>query len=158
VIVRFKVLPIPVEIAEEVRRSGRAPFFGHPAHVHVASEHGYGPCRLCLRRTRGGEKRILFTYNPNRGEAGIPFSGPIVVHLEPCQPFDGAGYPEELKDLPLAFCAHLKGGAGTVCRSDGTEGPESMIEALFANPEVDYITLRNTDPDSACFVARVERA
>jgi len=155
---RFKVLPIPLEVAEEVRRSGRAPFFGHPTHVHVAPEHGYGPCRLCLCRTRGGEQRVLFNYNPNRDKAGIPFGGPIVIHQDPCKPFDGEGFPEELKGLPIAFCGHLKGGTGTMEQAEPMASPELEIQALFANPEVDYITIRNIDPDSACFVARVERA
>ena len=155
---QFKVVPIPAEIADEVRRTGKAPYFHHPAHVHVASEHGYGPCRVCLRRTRAGEQRVLFNYNPNRGMDEIPFGGPIVIHQEPCQPFAGEGFPEELRGLPLALCGHLKGGQGTVCSAIAKETPEAAIRELFSNPEVGYITLRNTDPDSACFIARIERA
>ncbi|HJW09542.1 MAG TPA: DUF1203 domain-containing protein [Holophagaceae bacterium] len=154
----FKVIPIPTEIAESVRATGSSPFSGHPAHVHVASEHGYGPCRVCLGRTRGGEKRILFTYNPDRGGAGIPFSGPIVVHHDACRPFAGEGFPEELRGLPFALCGRLKGGAGTVFDATPLDAPEAAIEAMFANPDVDHIDLRNVDPDSACFVARIERA
>ena len=154
---RFKIIPIPVEVAEEARASGRAPHFGHPTHPHTASAEGYGPCRLCLQRTRAGERRVLLTYNPTRDLPGIPFGGPIVVHQEACEPYAGHGVPEGWEGLPIALCGHLEGGAGLVFR-EASDGLEAGILDLFRDPRVAFITLRNTDPDSACYIARVERA
>jgi len=153
----FKVIPIPAEVAEAARTSGHAPHFGHPTHLHRASSQGYGPCRLCLRRTAVGEQRVLFTYNPTRGGAGIPFGGPVVIHLEPCQPFSGEGLPEGWKGIPMAVCGHLRQGKGLVFRTEMEGGLEAAILETLRDPEVAFITLRNMDPDSACYIARVER-
>lgn len=59
----IRVVAIPTEVAEFVRRSVKAPGYGHPAHNDLAS--GYGPCRHRLRMFElGQERRISFTYNP----------------------------------------------------------------------------------------------
>ena len=45
---RYIVRSVPQEIADEVRRTRRAPGYGHPAHLETAR--GTGPCRCCLRQ------------------------------------------------------------------------------------------------------------
>jgi hypothetical protein len=57
-----QVIALRQQIADEVRATLRAPGYGHPAHVEMAS--GTGPCRLCLRPfRRNEEERVLFTHN-----------------------------------------------------------------------------------------------
>lgn len=46
----YRVHGIPLAVATTVRDTLRAPQYGHPAPVEVAT--GYGPCRLCLQTTR----------------------------------------------------------------------------------------------------------
>jgi hypothetical protein len=48
----YQVVALPEELASEVWATLKAPRYGHPAHVEVAT--GDGPCRSCLR---GGDGR-----------------------------------------------------------------------------------------------------
>src|SRR6476620_2558880 len=60
---QYRVVAVGSPITDVVRRTLKAPGYGHPAHVEVAA--GYGPCRQCLRDFAvGQERRILFTYDP----------------------------------------------------------------------------------------------
>jgi hypothetical protein len=150
---RYRVLPIPTKVAEAVRRTGRAPGYGHAAQPSVAGPDGYGPCRHCLGRTREGEGRLLFNYNPYFGMNEVPVVGPIFVHEADCAAFAGDGYPEELRGLPLIAQGHLADAAGLI---HAPGDPELTIPRLFADPRIAFITLRNTE--AGCFVARVVRA
>lgn len=49
----FRFLGLPTDHADAVRKTRRAPDYGHPAHRETAT--GYGPCRHCLRTFRVGE-------------------------------------------------------------------------------------------------------
>ena len=152
----FKVTPIPASVAEEVRRTGRAPGFGsHPVKTSAASEKGYGPCRLCLRQTRKGELRLLFNYNPYPEPEEVSVVGPIFIHQDPCEPFKDEGFPEELRSLPMVLRGHLQEGAGLVNRRLNGQKPEEVIEALFRDPKIAFISIQNAE--AACFIARVER-
>ena len=95
--IAIRVVPLPSPIADEARRTGRSPGYGHPAHVELAT--GYGPCRQCLRRFRAGEeRRLLFTFDAFAGLSTYPQPGPIFIHEEPCAPWDAPGaFPDELK-------------------------------------------------------------
>src|SRR3954469_25127043 len=74
-------------IAAEVRRTLRAPEYGHPAHRDVAQ--GYGPCRLSRRTSPiGKEEHILFTYQPCRGKGSLPAPGPVFIHAHECARYE----------------------------------------------------------------------
>ena len=151
----FRVVPMPTAIAEEARRTGRAPGYGHPVLASAAPAGGYGPCRACLRRTREGERRLLVNYNPYPEPGQVPVVGPVFIHEEACAPFAGAGFPEELRGLPLVLQGHLRGAAGLVNRRLGDGNPEAAIEAMLGDPEIEFLTLRNAE--AGCFIARVQR-
>src|SRR5262245_26004229 len=99
---RFAVRPLTPEVAAHVRQHGSDPIWGHPALTQPAT--GFGPCRLCLRTFREGEeRRMLFTYDTYAGVAAFPQPGPVFIHADGCEPFDGDGFPPELRDLELTF-------------------------------------------------------
>ena len=153
----YRVLPIPTTVAERVRHTGMAPGYGHPVARSLASAEGYGPCRHCLRRTREGEGRLLFNYNPYFGMAEeVPVVGPIFIHEGGCAAFNEQGFPTELRGLPLVAEGHLAGGAGILNKRVDPEAPEGALELLFQDPRVTFISLRNGE--AGCFVARVERS
>jgi hypothetical protein len=59
----FILNPLDDETADDVRTTLRSPGYGHPAWAGPAE--GYGPCRVCLRKTRrDGDHVILFTHDP----------------------------------------------------------------------------------------------
>ena len=151
----FRVIAIPTKVADLVRSTMRSPGYGHPAHLEVAA--GYGPCRHCLRTFDvGAENRILFTYDPFHGLEPLPLPGPVFIHADPCARFDEReGVPETLRHHCLTVAAY---GAGrrlcpTICHRWQLEG---VIDSLFANSDIRYIHVRDTD--AGCYDFRVEKS
>jgi hypothetical protein len=151
--VEYRVVALSREIADEVRRSSRAPGYGHPAHVELAN--GYGPCRLCLRTFRQGEEeRVLFTYNPFPKDAALPSPGPVFVHKDACPRFDGPNFPPGLRGLPMTLEAYDATGAALL-RVGVSDDPEACVQEALAPPQVAYVHIRNTE--AGCFIGRIER-
>lgn len=151
----FQVVPLPQSIADQARRTGRAPGYGHALQASVAASGDYGPCRCCLRRTREGERRLLMSYNPYTEPDEVRVVGPVFIHEERCPPFTGGGFPEELRGLPMVLQGHLRDGAGLVNRKVEPDAPEPAIEDLFRDPRIAFITIRNAE--AGCFIAKVVR-
>ena len=151
----FRVVAIPTEVANAVRRTMRAPVYGFPAHAEVAT--GEGPCRHCLRTfTVGVDRRILFTYDRFAGVEARPQPGPIYVHAENCPHYaEDAGFPEELRDGSRTLEAYAR-GRRLVAQEYVEDGQfEPVIEQLLERQEVDYIQVNSTT--AGCFTFRIER-
>jgi uncharacterized protein DUF1203 len=149
----FAVVAMSDEVALHVREHGHDPVWGHAAHTQAAT--GFGPCRHCLRTFRTGEEeRTLFTYDSYAGVAEFPQPGPVFIHAEACERYDGDGFPPELQGLALTFEAVADGPR--VVALDRTEGGdiEALVGRLLSGPGVRYVNVRNTE--AGCFVARIE--
>ena len=140
----FRVVAIPDAVADEVRRTGKSPGYGHPAQAEVAR--GHGPCRQCLRTFRiGEERRVLFTYDAFAGTDPLPLPGPVYIHEAPCRRYaEDAGFPDDLRAHALTLEAY---GRGRVLRAveyvtDGRVEP--VVDRFLANPDVDYVHVRDT--------------
>jgi len=152
---QYIVRGVPQEIADEVRRTRRAPGYGHPAHEEVAR--GTGPCRCCLRTfVPGQDRRLLFTYRPRSDEGSLMAPGPVFIHADHCEAWDGAGFPDGLRSLPLAFEGRASGSRVTTLTTNGAHAPETQVEALLARDDAEWLHLRHAE--AGCFIARVERA
>lgn len=152
----FRIVAIPTEVAEKVRRTLRAPFHGFPAHAEVATDDT--PCRHCLRTFAvGKDRRILFTYDRFEGVEELPQPGPVYVHEDPCPRYEGdAGFPQELRGSPRTLEAYGR-GRRFLGQEFVTNGKfEPVIEKLFAHADVDYIQVNSTT--AGCFTFRIERA
>ena len=150
----FVVRGVPQEIADEVRRTRVAPGYGHPAHQELAR--GTGPCRCCLRTfTPGREERLLFTYRPPSDDA-LTAPGPVFIHAEHCQAWSGEGFPEGLRELPLAFEARAAGSRVLGLSADGGRNAEQQIANLFGADAAGWLYLRHAE--AGCFIARIDRA
>jgi Protein of unknown function (DUF1203) len=152
---RFAVKALPQEVAAHVREKGRDPKWGHPVLTQPAT--GFGPCRLCLRTFREGEEmRMLFTHDSYAGVAEFPQPGPVYIHADDCDRFEGDGFPPELRALRLTFEGVATGPRVVALERTDGDDVENVIERLLALPGVDYVNVRNTD--AGCFVARIDRA
>lgn len=134
----------------------KAPVYGFPAHREVAV--GRAPCRHCLRLIRpGAEELILFTYDAFHGQGVPPSPGPVYIHAESCEVFDGSGeLPGDYQGQPLtmeAFGAERK--RISEARVNGTNG-DALLQQIFENSEVKYVHVRSTT--AGCYLFRVERA
>ena len=151
---RLRFHGIPDAVAAEVRRTLRAPEYGHPAHRELAS--GPGPCRSCLRTFAiGKEERILFTYQPFREAGSLPAPGPVFIHAEQCERYDAPELPPGFRSLPLVLEAYAAGSALLAQERLGERSPDEVLAALFERNGADYVHIRNGEV--GCFMARVER-
>ena len=152
---RFVVRGIPQEIANEVRRTRRSPGYGHPAHQELAG--GTGPCRCCLKPfVPGRDQRLLFTWRPRSAEGNLMAPGLVFIHADHCQAFDGHGFPDALRELPLAFEARLSGSRVSELSQRVDVPAEAQMRVLFEEHAAEWLHLRHAE--AGCFIARVDRA
>jgi len=151
---RFSVRGVPQEIADEVRRTRLSPGYGHPAHLELAA--GTGPCRCCLRPfVPGRDQRLLFTYRPPGIGSNLMAPGPVFIHAEHCEAYEGDGFPEGLRSLALAFEARASGSRVTEL-SVGEVSAEVQIKVLFEEHQAQWLHLRHAE--AGCYIARIDRA
>ena len=150
----FTIRGIGQDVADEVRRTRRAPGYGHPAHFEVAS--GTGPCRCCLRSfVPGVAERLLFTYRPLGDESSLMAPGPIFIHARHCDAYAGTAFPDGLRSLPLAFEARTgQSRVSGLTRANGTDA-EREIAVLLAHADTAWLHLRHGE--AGCFIARIDR-
>jgi hypothetical protein len=150
----YRFQGIPDSVAAAARESMKSPQYGHPAHAEVAT--GYGPCRQCLQTFRvGTEERLLFTYQPFSDPSALPAPGPVFIHREPCERYDGSALPQALRPLPLALESYGAGGMLLAQRRVGGLTFEAVLQEVFESAEVRYVHLRNAE--AGCFIARIDR-
>ena len=152
----IRVVAIPTEIAEAVRRTQKDPQYGHPAHTGIAGEGA--PCRLCLKIIAAGEENAtLFTYDAFKGTESLPLPGPVYIHAQACAryPEDG-GFPAALRKSSRTLNAYARGRRLVAVAYVENGSVDAKIEELFAGTEVDYIHVRSTT--AGCYTFRIERA
>ncbi len=154
----FRIQSIPQQVADEVRHTRVSPGYGHPVHAEIAG--GTGPCRCCLRPfVPGVDRRLLFTYRPPQRNGSLTAPGPVFIHEAHCDAWAGAGFPDVLRVLPLAFEAHAAQGRvvalSSLADSPAESPPESRIGDLFARDEVEWLHVRHAE--AGCFIALGER-
>jgi Protein of unknown function (DUF1203) len=152
----IRVMAIPTEIAEAVRRTGKDPHYGHPAHTEIAGEGA--PCRHCLRIiSAGAEKATLFTLDAFEGVERLPLPGPVYIHADGCEryPEDG-GFPATLRSSPRTLNGYARGRRLVATEYVENGNVDAGVEKLFARGDVDYIHVRSTT--AGCYTFRIERA
>jgi Protein of unknown function (DUF1203) len=150
----IRVVAIPTEVAESVRKAMKDSQFGFPAFTDVSK--GDAPCRHCLYMISAGMRQTLFTYDAFDGVEKLPLPGPVYVHAEACEryPEDG-GFPEALRESPRTLNAYGRGRRLVAQEYVQGANVDSTIERLFERLEVDYIHVRSTT--AGCYTFRVER-
>ena len=150
-----RIVAMPTEIANAVRSTLKAPTYGFPAHVETASD--AAPCRHCLKTfIARKDQRILFTYDRFAGVESLPQPGPVYIHADNCERYDGDAFPEELRNSPRTLEAYAHGRKLLESEYIVDGKYEAVIEKIFANPEVAYIQVNSTT--AGCFTFRIERA
>lgn len=150
----YRVIPIPTEIAESVRKNLKSPQYRHPASVSLAT--GYGPCRSCLKTfNQGQEERILFTYDSFEGLSDLPLPSPVFIHKDDCAEYSENGFPPDLIDLPMLFEAF--GENSELINREPIEPNkiDGQIQEILSLAKVKFINIRNAE--AGCFIARIEK-
>lgn len=147
---RFIVQGVSQEVADEVRRTRRAPGYGHPVHQELAG--GTGPCRCCLRPfVPGVDSRLLFTYRPSGNGDSLMAPGPVFIHAEHCAAYAGAGFPDALRGLPLAFEGRAARGRVTGISTLPDVPAEMQMQTLLADSAAEWVHVRHAE--AGCFIA-----
>lgn len=151
----MRVVAIPTEVVESVRKTMKDPRYGFPAHTSVAE--GGAPCRYCLRMISTGAQQTLFTYDAFDGVEKLPLPGPVYVHTEACAryPEDG-GFPVALRGSPRTLNAYGRGRRLVAQAYVEGANVDETIEWLLGRGDVDYIHVRSTT--AGCYTFRIERA
>jgi hypothetical protein len=151
----IRVVAIPTEIADAVRRTQKDPQYGHLAHPAIAAE-GV-PCRHCLQIIFAGwEKATLFTYDAFEGIESLPLPGPVYIHAEACERYpENGGFPVQLRNSPRTLNAYARGRRLVAAEYVKNDDVDAGVEKLFARPDVDYIHVRSTT--AGCYTFRIER-
>jgi Protein of unknown function (DUF1203) len=150
----FRIIPLPTEVADAARRATAAGAADH-AIVVADSPRGY-PCRHCLRFAQLGERVVLFPYQSI--PPGHPYSetGPIFVHVEPCERYAATHeYPADFRNGRVMRAYNSTFDMIDAEVIDGSE-LESVIEKLFQNPETAFVDARSVT--RGCFTFRMQRA
>jgi hypothetical protein len=151
----IRVVAIPTELAETVRKKTTDPQFGFPVYTAPAG-HGL-PCRHCLDWiAAGAERATLFTLDPFAGVERLPLPGPVYIHAERCERYaqDG-GIPTRLMTSPRTLNAYARGRHLVAQEYVESGNAQATIEWLFKRPDVDYVHVRSTT--AGCYTFRLER-
>jgi hypothetical protein len=147
----YRILPIPAEISEKVRQTMVSPQYKSLA-AAASVANGYGPCRSCLRVfNQGADRRIFFTYNSFEGFSKLPDPGPVFIHANECESFEGR-FPEDILDLPVFFEAF--GDDSRMIERERMERDQvdEQVTRLLSMPGVRFVNLRNAE--AGCYIAK----
>ena len=149
----FRIVPLATEVAEGARRAAATDARDHVM-LTADSPNSY-PCRHCLHWANPGERVILFTYASV--PPGRPYSetGPIFVHVEPCERYDAIHeYPPDFRNGRVFRAYDADYNMIDAVVVNGSE-PEVVIEKLFENPETKFLQARSVT--RGCYTFGVER-
>jgi hypothetical protein len=148
----LRYVPLPLEIAQEARRT-RRDAFGHDIEVYVVT----GPCRACLRISPAPENFLLLSYQPLPDRNPYAEVGPIFIHERDCAPYTALdAFPEDFVARELVLRAYDEDGkifdAAVVPSGQG-----ARVAAEFLNDaDVHEVHVRHTS--YTCFDFKIVRA
>jgi hypothetical protein len=153
---RLHIQGIPTDDVERIRR-GEPDANGQPALTRIA-EGLANPCRHCLGLIADGDRKLVLAYRPFDTPQPYAETGPIFLHADPCQRYDGGALPDWFVFLDPAIVRGydavdwIRYDTGRV-----VAGPEldAACRAILADPTVAYVHVRSK---YNCFQCRVDRA
>lgn len=147
----LQFLPIPLEVAENARRT-RKDEFGHELEVQTAAV----PCRVCLRISTSPENVILLSYQPLPDRNPYAEIGPIFIHAHDCDPYDSTHtFPKDSSQRQLVIRAYDWNGRildATVARPGAAE---QVATEFLSNLDVDEVHVRQAS--YTCFDFKIVR-
>ena len=112
------------------------------------------PCRRCLRDAVEGELLVLASYDPFTVRSPYAGAGPVFVHADGCEPFDGS-QTEQVGGRTLSIRAY----DADAMLSDAAVVPgerfEASVRELLDDPDVAFLHVHFAGP--GCFAFRVDR-
>ena len=113
------------------------------------------PCRRCLRDASEGEPLVLASYDPFTVRSPYAGSGPVFVHADGCEPFEG-GETEQVHGRTLSIRAYDADAMLTDAAVLRGERFEEAARAMLEEPNTAFLHVHFAGP--GCFAFRVDPA
>ena len=151
----FRIHPIPAQVLDEVRASGRDASARPVERVFAV---GGEPLRCCLRDAEPGVELMLFGYEPPIPAGPYREIGPVFAHARVCTgPTTADVYPPAWYGRPQVLRAYdERGRIHQASRMYDGKQPEAVIAEILAEPDVAQIHSRNVV--YGCYMFAITRA
>ncbi len=153
---RFAFHALPTEIARAYR-AGKPDANGQIPEVHVSDGDGR-PCRHCLCDIAAGEDYLILAHRPFETTQPYAEVGPIFLHAEDCQRFEGGdGLPQIFQSRDAVLIRgygadeRIRYGTG---RAVATADLQAAVSDLLDQPDTKFVHIRSASNN--CFQCRVE--
>lgn len=117
------------------------------------------PLRCCLTRSAADSEIALISYSAMDQPQPWAEVGPVYVHLQPCEGYDAAGLPADLRHGPRVLRPYRADGSmnydGITVVEPGVD-LEAQLSQLLSDPEHQEVHVR-AHP-TQCFTYRVTRS
>ena len=148
----LKIVALATDVARGARHITQESF-GNPIE-RSAPEEGGAPCRHCLRRSKPGEAVLLFSHSPFAAPSPYREVGPIFVHADACDRFDGSAFPEDFKTSKIVLRGY--GERNEIREAAIVDGDvEGRAAAMLEDPDIAYLHARFAL--AGCYACRIER-
>ena len=119
---------------------------------------GPSPCRRCLRNAEVGDPLVLAAYDPFLLRSPYTGDGPVYVHADGCEPFDGGPgvLSEQVAGRVLSVRAYDADAMMTEAVVIEGERFAERASALLDDAGVAFLHAHFAGP--GCFAFRVDRA
>jgi len=111
------------------------------------------PCRRCLRDASAGEPLVLAPYDPFTVRSAYAGAGPVFVHADGCEPFDG-GETEQVAGRTLSIRAYDADAMLTDAVVLPGERFEEAARDMLREPGTAFLHVHFAGP--GCFAFRVD--
>ena len=151
----FHVEALSPERLEAIRRTGIDD--GGNCVSPPRTAEGGEPLRCCLRIAKPGEPMLLIAYRPFSRSSPYAETGPVFIHAGSCGGYPWPDrYPDEFRGRQQVFrCYDAAGNIIGGHFAEPAENAEAVIQALFADRNVEYIHTRNII--FGCYMLEVRR-
>ena len=153
---QLRVSGIASEEVRKIRNGGSDA--NNQAAVKTVADGGRSPCRHCLGLVREGEPLLILSYRPFPQAQPYAETGPIFLHGEHCEHYEGTSLPGWFQFLdPALVRGYTEKDWIAYDTGDVVSGAEleARCREILANPEIAYVHIRSK---FNCFQCRVERA
>jgi hypothetical protein len=148
----LKIVALETDVAHSARHNSQG-IFGNPIERSTPDEGG-APCRHCLRRSKPGEAVLLFSHSPFFAPSPYKEVGPIFVHADECDRFDGSAFPEDFKTSKIVLRGY--GERNEIREAALVDGEVAgRAAAMLEDPDIAYLHARFAL--AGCFACRIER-
>lgn len=150
--IRFTAMP--TETAELFRNGGTDAYGLQPE--HAVSPGGGMPCRHCLGMIAEGDPYLILAYRPFPRLQPYAETGPVFLHLGPCERFEGDGMPPMLESPDYIVRGYgaddrIVYGTGAVT---STERIAIRAEELLSRDDIAYLHVRSARNN--CYQCRID--